>query len=1480
MSGPVPGAEPAQSPPTATAAVGAGNEAVPLAAPGSGLGASGAYAVLIGTGRHVAGSRLPDLPGVTTTLDDLAAALRDSCGITHPDRIHRVPDDADADAVIAAVERAVAKATGPVLLYYVGHGLLGPRDALYLATHATTDEDRIAGAVPYRTVRDLLGDAVGGSIVVLDCCFSGRAGLPSADSAAQAWKHFASARPDGSLLLTSASGYDLSFAPPGSRHTLFSGHVLDLLTTGDPAGPLWHTTDSLYAALERRFRDGPVRPRRQGEGTLGSLPVARNRAYRTASGTAPVLPPADVPCPYPGMEALRAAESRHFFGREALTERLIDMVCASVPATPVVLVGASGVGKSSILRAGLLAGLERSRTAPGGSAADPGTGPLPRLWPALLLSAPGPRPVRALAELWARATGRDADAVHAAIAAPGGVLPPPLPGRESCGLLVVDQFEEVFTRCEDPGERERFLELLADGPRTVLGLRADLYGSCLAHPVLVRALKDSQLTVPPMAGDELRAVIERPARAVGLSLETGLTDRLLRDLRTGPDAASALPFLAHALRETWLARSGATLTLAGYEGTGGIWHSVTTTTETLYRLLSSGEQELLRELLMRLVHLTPADADGDAVVRRRVARDGLLYGLTPQQRESAAALRDRLTAARLITVDRDGVQIAHEALLRSWPRLRSWIEEDREGLVVRQRLTESAEAWAAADRHPDFHLRGSRLGEAYALIREERLRHRRLPRLDEEFLTAGRRAELAERQRETRRTRRLQAALAGVVVGLCLALVAAGLAFQQRASADGQRRRAIHQALVERVTGLRDEQPLIALKLALAAERIDPTSASRAAVVDTLVRTDALTSSIDTGTKHDYAVLDPTGTLEAAVDARGGVSLWRIDERATRTRLGVRLTAGCELDAYAALVFSRDGRMLAGTCPQGTVVVWRIASLPADGTWAPAATLRIPGLTEPAQGVALNSDGTLLAASGQGERGHKGAIALWNIENPSSPRQLGTVGDVYDSSAVVFSPDGKTLLSHTDLTTGTEEPKDRHSLTTLPGTTLWDIGDPAAPRALTRLPNTGTCRAFSPDGRRLVTTNGNEVRVWDVRDPAKPAEIARWPAHRGAVSAVRFSEDGSRLLTAGSADKDLALYAMTALPKVEVRARFSGHTDGVVDAAFTSQHSAVVSVGRDGRVIRWDLENWGRPVVAAEVVGGGASITSAAFTTDGRMLATGGYSQDVTLWNTAEPRRPEKLAVVPGDRFVWGVAFSRDGRTLAIGYVRAGVRLYDLRDPSRPKEAPDSAEGRALATALTFATENAIAPDGGLLAMGGPLEVVLRRRADSGKGVALPEGKGTPGFSPDGRTLATLDYDADLILWDVRDPEEPARLARVPETEDDIAGLAYHPAGALVAGLQSSGEVNLWDVGDPTRPHQAALLTGHSDGVNAIAFHPDKRYAVTAGSDGRAILWDLGRLPRIVADPTGMACTTAGGGFTPEEWKKYVPDLPFRKTCA
>jgi hypothetical protein len=348
--------------------------------------------------------------------------------------------------------------------------------------------------------------------------------------------------------------------------------------------------------------------------------------------------------------------------------------------------------------------------------------------------------LRALAGRWAGASGTPRAEVERRLAE--GRLP-----EGGCRVLIVDQFEELFTHCRNPEERGRFIRALcADpgdgGPRVVLGLRADHYGSCLGHPELVRALNDGQLIVPPLGERGLRAAVVRPAHDAGLRLEAGLADLLLRDAKEGAgrDLGSTLPFLAHALRETWVRRSGATLTLTGYAGTGGIWESVAKTAEAIHGELDEPGREVLRELLLTMVTLT---GSGDQPVRRRAGIEELLDGQAERRRQLGGLIRDRLALARLITVDRDGAQISHEALLRAWPRLRRWIEEDRAGLVIRQQLADAADAWQAAGHNPEFCYRGTRLATVVEWTRQER--HQRLLRaLDRDFLDVSRASDLAE----------------------------------------------------------------------------------------------------------------------------------------------------------------------------------------------------------------------------------------------------------------------------------------------------------------------------------------------------------------------------------------------------------------------------------------------------------------------------------------------------------------------------------------------------------------------------------------------------------------------------------------------------------------------------------------------------------------------------------------------------------------
>jgi class 3 adenylate cyclase/energy-coupling factor transporter ATP-binding protein EcfA2 len=325
-------------------------------------------------------------------------------------------------------------------------------------------------------------------------------------------------------------------------------------------------------------------------------------------------PPADVPCPYKGLLSFEPEDSELFFGRERLAEELAQRVATS---NFLAVVGPSGSGKSSLVRAGVVPALERDelRTA---------------------IFSPGAHPLSQL--------GRTREA----------------------SLVFVDQFEEVFTVCRDEEERRAFIDAVVDaaarGVRVVLAIRADFYGHCATYPRLASALEDDQALVGPMTEEELRRAIERPAEHAGLVLEPGVVEGILRDVVGQP---GALPLLSHSLLETWKRRSGRMLTLIGYLQSGGVHGAIAKTAETVYRdSLSREQQTLARNIFLRLTEL----GDGTEDTRRRVSTAELIPR-AEDEGEVREVLRT-LADARLVTIGEETVEVAHEALIRHWPTLR------------------------------------------------------------------------------------------------------------------------------------------------------------------------------------------------------------------------------------------------------------------------------------------------------------------------------------------------------------------------------------------------------------------------------------------------------------------------------------------------------------------------------------------------------------------------------------------------------------------------------------------------------------------------------------------------------------------------------------------------------------------------------------------------------------------------------------------
>ncbi|UGQ09077.1 PQQ-binding-like beta-propeller repeat protein [Yinghuangia sp. ASG 101] len=1261
----------------------------------------GVRAVLFGTGSHAAGSQLPSLPSVDTTIDDLHKALVEVCGMD-PAQITRVPADADPAQVIAAVEGATEQPGGPVLFYYVGHGLLDPDDELYLATRGSRGQRRVAHAVPYRTVRNLLGKCRHGSVVVLDCCFSGRGTAPPSGGGARG--PFATARPPGSFFLTSATYFEQSFAPEGERHTLFSGQLLRLLRDGDPAGPLWLTTAALHKALDRAFAENPlVQPTRGNEGTLDSLLLARNRAYPVGADEAwGAEPPADVPCPYPGLEPFRAEDSAHFFGRDDLAARLTNAVADETEDGPVLLIGASGAGKSSLLRAGLLPRLE--------DPAGPGHGP------ALLIPAPGENPMRTLAGPWAAAHGLDEDETHDALQ--HGRFPPPRPGRPTCRVLVIDQFEEVFTRCRDPHRRTAFLDLLTGNsdrpgprPKIVLGVRADHYGNCLAHPGLEHALAHA-VTVPPMSEPHLRAAVEEPAAAAGLTLEPGLTDRLLRDLHTGHhenDAAAALPFLAHALRETWRRRSGTRLTLAGYQATGGIWESVATTGENLHHSLDEDGQRTLRELLLLLVHV-PTDSE-TAVVRHRVPLTDLP--------DTTTEIRERLARDRLLTVNRTTAHIAHESLLRAWPRLRDWIHEDTATLLARQQLRAAAKEWDTNARKPEYLYRGSRLHAAEQLDN--------LPTREHEFLQASRR----RARRSTQR--RIFIPLLAILTAITTTL--AFVAYQQAAEASRNGAEALRQA------GEAARQHTLAFSRQLAAESLvikatQPVTARRLAAAawftaHTDQARDVMTQLLDEQQRNGIlpvspggvkgVAFSPDGNLLATAGEDGTLRLWNPNTRQPASAPLTAATGG----SVNGVAFSPNGSLLATAGEDGTLRLWN------PNTRQPTSHQILAAPVGSVEGVAFSPDGNLLATTN-----NDGTVKLWNPHTgqPATAPLPATPGS--SVNAIAFSPDGNLLA-----TAGGD------------GTVkLWNphTGQPASHQILATPGSSVNAMAFSPNGNLLATTGEDgTVKLWNPHT-GQPVGTPLPAAPGGSVKAMAFSPNGNLLATTNGI---VRLWNPNTGQPASHQIPHDWNAGGVDGVAFSPDGNLLATANYDGTVRLWDPHT-GRPVAIApfplnpsgEVYAG---VDEVAFSPDGNLLAAANYDGTVRLWDphTGQPASHQIPAIQGAS--VDGVAFSPDGNLLATTDDDGTVRLWNPHT-GQLTGAPLATTPGGSVNAMAFSPDGnllATTDDDGTLQMWNP-----KTRQPASAPLPATQGGSVDGvaFSPDGNLLATAGEDGTIYLAETR----------------------------------------------------------------------------------------------------------------------------------
>jgi len=1167
------------------------------------------------------------------------------------------------------------------------------------------------------------------------------------------------------------------------------------------------------------------------------------------------------PCPYPGLAAFQPGDAARFHGREALTEDLVSLVRERRFAA---VFGASGSGKSSLIRAGLIARLRAERRV---VLLTPGAHPLDECAARIATLAGGS------AATLRRELDENPRALHMTVLQA-------LTGDAEL-LLVVDQFEEVFTLCADADERAGFIRALltavqAENSRTrvVIGVRADFYAHCADHPELVTALRDAQLLVGQMSTDELRRAVSQPAIDTEGTLETALLARVIADAAGRPNV---LPLVSHALRETWHRRRGNTLTLTGYEASGGIHHALAQTAENVYTSLTEHQQRQARDIVLRLIAL----GDGTEDTKRRVRRDELPAG--------AEEVLDSLVAARLVTVDADTVELTHEALLDAWPRLRLWITEDRAALLVHQQLTDAAMTWERENRDAGVLYRGSRLATA----REWADRHhddvRRDPRVAQ-FLTAS-----ARRQNRTRLLGRATVALLAVLT--LVASVAAVYATRQRDAAQAERDRAVAIHTATEAEQVRDTDVSLAAQLTLAAHRVQQTPETRTDLLDTENR--PLSSVLDGGTRTVFGVaFSPDRRTMATAGDDGLIRLWNVTDPARPVRWGRPLTG--HTGRVYWLAYSPDGRTLASAGRDRTVRLWHVA----DPAHAAPAGPPLKGHTSFVFSVSFSPDGrTLVSAS------NDRTLRLWNVTDPAKATPLGgpLVGHTDAVASATFSPDGRTVASA------------GHDRTVR----LWNVTDLAHPvpwrPPLAGHTDTVYATAFSPDGRTLASVgNDRMVRLWNVTDPAAATPLGQpLPGHTDTVYAVAFSHDGRILATAG-ADHAIRLWNLSSpAGAVPLGRPLTGHTGYVYWLAFSPDGHTLASVGADRMVRLWNLPR-------TVLIGQSSYVNGVAFSPDGHTLASASTDHTVWLWNVTDPADPAALGrpLTGNTNAVNQVAFSPDGHALASAGRDTTIHVWDVRDPGHP--VPWS---RPLTGHTGPVTDVVFSPDSRLLASAGSDGTVrLWNVTDPANVTPLdPPLTGHTGdvtwlaFSPDGHTLASASSDDTVRLWNVRDPAH-LTSRRISVDTGGVLGVAFSPDGRTLATADNDHTVRLWNItGDPVRIGQS--LAGHTSFVFRVVFSGDGSTLASTSDDGTIRLWNVrdvthptpagrpltnhiapidglaispnGRVLATASDDhtveltvmdTGSAarriCATTGTVLTEAAWTEHIPEAPFHPACG
>jgi len=1143
-----------------------------------------------------------------------------------------------------------------------------------------------------------------------------------------------------------------------------------------------------------------------GEGAAPQV-VALGRIMVSGSGglaenTTRLLPPAPaVRNPYRGLQAFDQADADHFFGREAFADKVVRRLGEE---RFVAIIGASGSGKSSAVLAGMLPRL-RVGSLPGSES-----------WFYAVMKAGS-----SFVALDDALRSVNSDRISQA-QLETGQWRAGLPANSTL-VLVIDQFEELFTRHANV---KLFLSALIKALQDnciyiILTLRADFYDRPLTYPDFAPLLSQHTEVILPLSIEEMTHAIEKPVEREQIKFEPGLVPRMIEDVRDQP---GALPLLQYALTELFIARDGHLITRKAYDLSGGINGAIQRRADDLYAGLEATGQAAVREVMLRLV-------DPFTYTRRRVVLSELAH---IQGRE---AVLSRYVDSRLLTLDHDAktrvptLEVAHEALIATWDRLRDWVDAAQAELRLRAALTAAAADWDRSKRDPSYLATGARLVTFEPLLDSPTLT---LTEAERTYLVDS----VAARQRARRRT---QIGMVGLAVIALIAVLSAIFAIDGQRRAEAEARISKSRELASGSLSAADQVDA-SLLLGVAALTIDDTYEARNALFTRLSANPLLDHFVYPGSAN-WRALITCGSERTVVAGRSGqAQMFGADQQSfSPSGFAVPINAIVCNDAATQMA-------LAGA--DGSIRFW-------DGTTTTASAAATIDTGSATDIRALAWHDALLASGGDDT-----VIRLWDSDTQQLIQELrGHTDAVW---GLAFSPDGSRLYSAgADNVIRVWAVETGEELATWAGHTNWVLA-----------------LALSPDGTRLATGSAdNTVRLWDATTGDSFGVLR---GHTNWIRTLAFNADSS-LLASGSADTTVRLWDLATGDGQVLR----GHRNTVWALTFAGDQ--LYSAGDDGFVLVWraasGLGNPLGPIQSFDLLPDASSaaaamdnlvligapdqieprsidseydglVTAVRYNPAGTVLATGADDGLIRLWDATTTARLGDLS--PNVDVIQQIAYSPDGTRIAVGGGGGAVVM--------------AAESGAVLTRYTPAALSVtFAPDSQTILVGertGLIDVWRTGASDPIHWEGHSDGVMSLTFSPDGRQVISTGRDGVVLVWDYA---TGTLLHRLEGHADWVASAAFSGDGRILASADHQGIIRLWDterwlaLGEPLRASTGWL--------NHIAFNGLRLYA--AGQNGWAAPLDL-QTPALLS----RACAIAGRDLTSDEWEIYFGAAPFTATCG